>query len=75
MDMFSAGKKLLLKIKETQKKIADLATKLVFGSVNENFVVNFASICPCIESISLKCNQQDATFSRSIYFHKLLYMF
>ena len=23
----------------------------------------------------LKCNQQDATFSRSIYFYKLLYMF
>jgi len=25
--------------------------------------------------ISLKYNQQDATFSRSIYFYKLLYMF
>jgi len=32
-------------------------------------------ICPCIASISLKYNQQDAMFSRSIYFHKLLYMF
>jgi hypothetical protein len=31
--------------------------------------------CPCIASISLKYNQQDATFSRSIYFYKLLYMF
>ena len=25
--------------------------------------------------VSLKYNQQDATFSRSIYFYKLLYMF
>ena len=32
-------------------------------------------ICPCIGSISLKYNQQDATFPRSIYFYKLLYMF
>ena len=32
-------------------------------------------ICPCIGSISLKYNQQDATFSRSIYFYKFLYMF
>jgi len=31
--------------------------------------------CPCITSISLKYNQQDATFSRSICFYKLLYMF
>jgi len=29
----------------------------------------------CIASISLKYNQQDATFSWSIYFYKLLYMF
>jgi hypothetical protein len=34
-----------------------------------------AFIYPCIASISLKYNQQDATFSRSIYFYKLLYMF
>jgi hypothetical protein len=32
-------------------------------------------ICPCVASISLKYNQQDATFSQSIYFYKLLYMF
>ena len=32
-------------------------------------------ICPCIASISLEYNQQDATFSRSIYLYKLLYMF
>ena len=32
-------------------------------------------MCPCIASISLKYNQQDATFSRSIYLYKLLYMF
>ena len=32
-------------------------------------------ICLCIASTSLNYNQQDATFSRSIYFYKLLYMF
>ena len=32
-------------------------------------------ICPCIAGISLKYNQKDATFSPSIYFYKLLYMF
>jgi len=32
-------------------------------------------IYPCIASLSLKYNQQDAPFSRSIYFYKLLYMF
>jgi len=32
-------------------------------------------ICPCIASISLKYNQQDTTFSRSIYFYKFFYMF
>jgi hypothetical protein len=32
-------------------------------------------IRPCIASIPLKYNQQDATFSRYIYFCKLLYMF
>ena len=32
-------------------------------------------IRPCIASISLKYNQQDATFSRSIYLYKLFYMF
>jgi len=26
-------------------------------------------MCPCITSISLKYNQKDATFSRSIYFY------
>jgi len=37
--------------------------------------VFFTFICPFIASISLKYNQQDATFSQSIYFYKLLYMF
>jgi len=32
-------------------------------------------ICPCIASMSLKFNQQDARFSRSIYFYKFLYIF
>ena len=34
-----------------------------------------AFICPCIASVSLKYNQPDATFSRSIYFYKLIYIF
>jgi hypothetical protein len=29
------------------------------------WLVVLTFICPCIASISLKCNQQDATFSRS----------
>jgi len=32
-------------------------------------------ICPCIASISLKYNQQDAMFSWSIYFYELLHVF
>jgi hypothetical protein len=32
-------------------------------------------IYPCIASISLKHNQQDEMFSRSLYFYELLYMF
>ena len=32
-------------------------------------------IYPCIATTSLKYNQQDATFSRSAYSYKLLYMF
>jgi len=35
---------------------------------------NLTFTCPCIASISLKYNQNDATFSRSIYLYKLLYM-
>ena len=37
--------------------------------------LDFTFIYPCIASISLKDTQQDATFPRSIYFYKLLYMF
>jgi len=40
-----------------------------------NFLTALTFTCPCITSISLKYNQQDATFSLSIYFYKLLYMF
>jgi hypothetical protein len=38
---------------------------------------NLTFICPCISStsISLNYNQQDATFTRYIYFYKLFYMF
>jgi len=41
----------------------------------ENKQLTETFICPCIASIYLNYNQQDATFSRSIYFYKLLYMF
>jgi len=37
--------------------------------------VNLTFICPCIASISLKYDQQDATFPRPIYFYNLFYMF
>jgi len=43
--------------------------------VNYCFLLNLTFICPCIGSISLKNNQQDAALSRSIYFYKLLYIF
>jgi hypothetical protein len=39
------------------------------------YAENLTFICPCNTSISLKYNQQDAMFSRYIYFYKLLYMF
>jgi hypothetical protein len=42
--------------------------------VNNQYVF-LTFICPCIASISLKYNQQDATLSRSIYFYKFLCMF
>jgi len=42
---------------------------------SDHILSNLTFICPCITSISLKYNQQDATFSRSIYFYKLFYMF
>jgi hypothetical protein len=38
-------------------------------------ILNLTFICSCIVSISLKYNQEDAKFSRYIYFYKLLYMF
>jgi len=46
--------------------------RVIFG---EFWKIILNSICPCIASISLKYNQQDATFPRSIYFYKLLYIF
>jgi len=49
--------------------IFDLSLKFVYTFQDLTF------ICPCIASISLKYNQQDAKFSRSVYFYKLLYMF
>jgi len=47
----------------------------VLGSYTLSLYKYLLFICPCIASISLKYNQQDATFSRSIYFYKLLYVF
>jgi len=49
-----------------------LLTECLRKQVNS---LNLTFICPCIASISVKYNQQDATFSRSIYFYKLLHMF
>jgi len=43
--------------------------------LNTLFFYIYMYICPCITSISLKYNPQDATFSRSIYFYKFLYVF
>jgi len=43
--------------------------------LNKCLFTHLTFTCPCIASISLKYNQQDAMFSRSIYFYKLLYMF
>ena len=50
--------------------------KFTFQMLGANFLIEFLTfICPCTASISLKYNLQDATFSRSIYFYKLLYLF
>jgi len=55
--------------------------RILIGSARsaKRYVVNsfvfLTFICPCISSISLKYNRQDATFSLSIYSYKLLYMF
>jgi len=38
-------------------------------------LVNIGNATHILTGLSLKYNQQDATFSRSIYFYKLLYMF
>ena len=48
----------------------------ILTEVNRGFPQsNLTFICPCVASVSLKYSQQDATFSRSIYFYKFLYMF
>jgi len=39
------------------------------------FFFNATSICPCIANIFAEYNEQDATFSRFIYFCKTLYIF
>jgi len=42
----------------------------------QHFILFLKFICPCIASVSLKYNQQDATFPCSIFFfYKLFYMF
>jgi hypothetical protein len=47
-----------------------------FGTKNlKNLNLFFPFLYPYIASISLQYNQKDATFSRSIYFYKLLCMF
>ena len=51
------------------------ARREVVNRKRDSSDVNSTFTCPCITRISLKSNQQDATFSWSIYFYKLLYMF
>jgi len=48
--------------------------KYVFGR-DKYMGGNLTFVCPCLASMSLNDIQQDATFPRSIYFYKLLYMF
>jgi len=49
------------------------------GAQNCTYIVSFCqnntAACTHHASISVQYNQQDATFSRSFYFYKLLYMF
>ena len=45
-------------------------SELCIGSLH---IIFLTFICPCIASMFLKFNQQDATFSRSIYFYRLFY--
>jgi len=63
----------------TNKRTVTHPSLIVFfrfiSKPNNNYGSNLTFICPCIASTSLKYNQQDATFSRSIFFYKLLYMF
>jgi hypothetical protein len=42
--IFAAATKLLLKITETQNKIADLAEKLLIGSVNNRFIIVYVYV-------------------------------
>jgi len=57
------------------RRALSLSFSLSLSRPNATLIQCLAFTCPCIASISLKYNQQDATFSRSIYFYKLLYMF
>jgi hypothetical protein len=45
------------------------------GPMPYRHYLNFLCLSVTYTKISLKYNQQDATFSLSIYFYKLLYMF
>jgi hypothetical protein len=56
-------------------RVPALCQKMVLTFILLMWRIRLTFICPWIASISLKYNQQDATFSRSVYFHKLLYMF
>ena len=56
-------------------RVPALCHKMVLTLTLLMWRIGLTFICPWIASISLKYNQQHATFSRSVYFHKLLYMF
>jgi hypothetical protein len=57
-----------------ERRVSRQLCSTLYKRILMSFII-LTFICPCIASISLKYNQKDATFSRSIYFYKLLYMF
>jgi hypothetical protein len=57
------------------RRILHVSRIMVKTYWRQNKNANLKFTCPCIASIYLKYNQQDATFSWSIYFYKLLCMF
>jgi len=53
----------------------DLGWMIILEMIFKKYRIILMFTCPFIASISLKYNEQNATFSRSIYFYKFFYMF